>query len=82
MKYSFDGKWNFKIKLQDFSELTFENETKEIEFIIRDFIDDEFEPFEQQINTINFIFDNQKLIIKKMIDMVIFYLRSKIRKMY
>ena len=70
MKYTFDGQWVFKIELEGFNQLKYENSTKTTEIVIRDFIDDEIEPYQEQINTINFIIENQESIIDKLLNRI------------
>lgn len=70
MKYTFDGNWNKKLELSSFNQLLFENDNSFIEIIIRDFLDDEIEPFQEQINTINFIIENQEKIVHKLLDKI------------
>ena len=70
MKYTFDGNWNFEIELEAFKQLDYENASKETKIVIRDFLDDEIEPFQEQINSINFLIENQEIIIDKILDRI------------
>lgn len=70
MKYIFDGNWQTEIQLRGFSKLKFENESLVKEFIIRDFLDEELEPFQEQINTINYIIDNQDQIVENQLNKI------------
>lgn len=70
MNYSFDGRWSFKLDLNEFKQLTYENEGAEVDIEIRDFLDDEIEPSEQQVNTINYIIQHQDSIVKKMLETI------------
>lgn len=70
MKYTFDGQWEFYVELEKFNQLEYENSTTETKIIINDFLDDEIEPFQEQINTINFLIENQESIVDKLLDRI------------
>jgi len=70
MNYKFNGDWEFKLKLAAFTRLYYEGAVEEINLIIRDFLDEEIEPFSEQINTINYVIENQSLIVEKMLETI------------
>jgi hypothetical protein len=70
MEYKFDGNWSFQIELDSFNQLEYENTSKSIEIIIRDFLDEEFEPSSEQVNTINFLIDNHETIVECLLEKV------------
>ena len=70
MNYTFNGNWGFKIELEKFKQLEFDNSSNEVEIVIRDFLDDEMEPLNQQINTMNYVLNNQEVVVDSLLDSI------------
>ncbi|MDF1697815.1 MAG: hypothetical protein P1U56_18350 [Saprospiraceae bacterium] len=61
--FTFDGHWEFEIILPGLNKLSWDKESEHIDVTICDFLDDEMEPGQEQINAINFLIANQSELV-------------------
>ena len=69
-KYTFDGNWEFPIELDALNKFSFEKNKSTIKIIIRDFLNDDLEPYEEQIACINYVLQNQTQIAQTILDTI------------
>lgn len=63
--YKFDGQWEFDLELAFFNQFDFKSKSKFTRFIIRDFQTDEYEPYVEQVECINFLLKNQEILCER-----------------
>ena len=58
--YQFDGNWEFNLDLKSLIKFNWERKETSINIIIRDFLDDDIEPYNEQINAITYLINKQE----------------------
>jgi len=68
--YKFDGNWEFQIKLDSLNNFSWNKTESTVKIIIRDFLNNDLEPYDEQIECINYIIKNQNQVEQTILDTI------------
>ena len=68
--YKFDGNWEFNLELEVFNQFKFNKKSISTKFTIRDYQTDEYEPSNEQLESIDYLIENQKSLCESIVNQI------------